>query len=364
MPIPRREPHYDEAVASAEKLVAKGKITSAIDEYQAYLHWNPNNWRTQNRIGDLYLRIGNTKAAVAVFDKMAQHFEQDGFFLRAIAIRKKINKVDPANVQTHEQLASLYSKQGLAIEALAHWRALAAYHEKTGNLSELERIRREIHKTEAYLTRQNAAAGTESPPLTSSDEAAETATSTPSDEKSLASTPATVEMAEEPVKITPVPAPTAGLPVVGIPVMHTSADIAVFLCHASDDKPAVRELYERLQGDHFQPWLDEEDLLPGQNWQQEIPRAVRRSHVVMVCLSSRSVTKAGYLQKEIKFALDVLEEQPEGIIFVIPARLEPCDVPASLSHLHYVDLFNPQGYAKLKRALDARAQQLGFVSSR
>ena len=112
--------------------------------------------------------------------------------------------------------------------------------------------------------------------------------------------------------------------------------------------------------DRFQPWLDEEDLIAGQDWQQEIPRAVRRSHVVVVCLSSQSTSKAGYLQKEIKFALDVLDEQPEGMIFIIPARLEPCDVPASLGRFHFADLFSPKGYDKLKRALELRASQLGF----
>jgi hypothetical protein len=58
----------------------------------------------------------------------------------------------------------------------------------------------------------------------------------------------------------------------------------IFLCHASGDKPAVRELYEALQHDGFDPWLDEENLLPGQDWNYEIARAVRNSDVVLVSL--------------------------------------------------------------------------------
>ena len=56
----------------------------------------------------------------------------------------------------------------------------------------------------------------------------------------------------------------------------------VFLCHASEDKEAVRGLYHRLRSRGVRPWLDEEDLIPGQDWQQEIADAVRRSKAVVV----------------------------------------------------------------------------------
>jgi hypothetical protein len=88
--------------------------------------------------------------------------------------------------------------------------------------------------------------------------------------------------------------------------------LRVFLCHSSHDKPAVTELYKRLKRDGYEPWLDAVDLLPGEDWDAAIRKAVRDSHVVVVCLSNRSINRAGYAQKEIKFALDVAEQQPEG----------------------------------------------------
>ena len=103
--------------------------------------------------------------------------------------------------------------------------------------------------------------------------------------------------------------------------------LKVFLCHASGDKPPVRELYKRLVSEGVDAWLDQEKLLPGQDWRMEIPRAVREADVVVICLSNKSITKEGYIQKEIKFALDSAEEKPEGTIFLIPARLEECAVP-------------------------------------
>jgi hypothetical protein len=140
----------------------------------------------------------------------------------------------------------------------------------------------------------------------------------------------------------------------------SSRTLRIFLCHASNDKPPVRDLYRRLKADGFAPWLDEEDLLPGQTWRNEISRAVRISDVVLVCLSQQSVNKTGYVQKEIKFALDVADEQPEGAIFLIPLRLEQCEVPDRLSHLQWVNLYEEGGYAHLLRSLRQRAEGLGM----
>jgi formylglycine-generating enzyme required for sulfatase activity len=152
-----------------------------------------------------------------------------------------------------------------------------------------------------------------------------------------------------------------------VPRVQSHADssraLRVFLCHASGDKPAVRELYQRLHTDGIDAWLDEEDLLPGQDWQRAIPKAVRDSDVVLVCLSRNSINKAGYVQKEIKFALDVADEQPEDTIFLIPLKLEECKVPERLSRWQWVNLFHPNGYERLMRALRVRATSLGLDAS-
>jgi hypothetical protein len=125
----------------------------------------------------------------------------------------------------------------------------------------------------------------------------------------------------------------------------------VFLCHSSADKPAVRALYRRLVDDGFAPWLDEEDLGPGQDWELAISKAVRAADYVVACLSDAATTRAGYVHKEIKLALDVADKQPEGWIYVIPVRLEACDVPDRLNHLHWVDLFADNGYRRLTHSL-------------
>ena len=141
--------------------------------------------------------------------------------------------------------------------------------------------------------------------------------------------------------------------------MNENRSLKVFLVHASSDRSQVRALYSRLTNDGIDAWLDAEKLLPGQDWEIEIPKALHASDVVIVCLSRNSIDKAGYVQKEIKFALDKSLEQSEGTIFLVPLRLEECDVPKSLMRWQWVDLFDKQGYEKLIRTLRLRASQVG-----
>jgi len=138
----------------------------------------------------------------------------------------------------------------------------------------------------------------------------------------------------------------------------------VFLCHSSSDKPAVRELYRRLIEDGFAPWLDEQNLMPGQVWQEEITKAVSASDVVIVCLSQNTVNKEGYVQKEIRYVLDVTQEQPEGTVFVIPVKLEECDVPVRLRQFQWVNLFESSAYGKLTQALRSAALTRRVLSGR
>ena len=135
--------------------------------------------------------------------------------------------------------------------------------------------------------------------------------------------------------------------------------LKVFLCHASENKPIVQGLYDRLKADSFDPWLDSEFLLPGMDWDLEIQQAMRASDAVIVCLSEISVTKEGYVQKEIKFAQDILKEKPEGTIFLLPVQLEDCKIPYSLQAVQWGKYYEMGGYEKIVKSLEIRAKQLG-----
>jgi len=145
--------------------------------------------------------------------------------------------------------------------------------------------------------------------------------------------------------------------------MSPDRKLRVFLCHASQDKPVVRELYQKLAAEGWiDPWLDEEKLLPGQDWDMEIEKAVEAVDAVLVCLSNNSVTKEGYVQRELKFALDIALEKPEGTIFIVPLRLDDVQPPRRLRSWQYVDFFpnthRKQVYRRLLESLTAKAKLL------
>jgi hypothetical protein len=132
--------------------------------------------------------------------------------------------------------------------------------------------------------------------------------------------------------------------------------LKVFLCHAPSDENAVRKLRARLIRDGVDAWLSSENLLAGQNRELEIRKAVRASDAVVVCLSGK-FHQAGSQQREVRLALDTAQEQPDGEIFIIPARLEECELPDSLKNLQWVDLFSERGYERLHRSLKLDAER-------
>ncbi len=134
----------------------------------------------------------------------------------------------------------------------------------------------------------------------------------------------------------------------------------IFLCHASEDKPQVRDVYQRLKALGFEPWLDEEEILPGQDWDYEIEKALETSDFVMVFLSERSVDKTGYIQREFRRALYHSEEIPEGQIHTIPVKLDDCEAPRRFHRHQWANLNDDGAFGRIVRALHHGLEQRGL----
>ncbi len=128
-------------------------------------------------------------------------------------------------------------------------------------------------------------------------------------------------------------------------------DPLIFLSYANEDKKKVRAIHRKLRNEQLKPWIDVADILPGQEWDKTITNAIRSARFVIVFLSNNSVSKRGYVQKEIKEALDAADKLPEGDIFIIPVRLEECTVPERLSKWQWINIFRRHGFRKLVNAL-------------
>jgi hypothetical protein len=153
---------------------------------------------------------------------------------------------------------------------------------------------------------------------------------------------------------------TGGSP---IAIPDPARGLVVFLCHCSENKQTVRAVSGRLRTEGFQPWLDEDDIFPARLWDTEIKRGLRSSHAVVVCLSPIFTRKEGYVQKELRYALDLAEEKPERDTFLIPLRLEDCEIPESLGMRQYIDWFKPEGCERLLRVLHERAREVESAAS-
>jgi hypothetical protein len=126
---------------------------------------------------------------------------------------------------------------------------------------------------------------------------------------------------------------------------------SVFLSYAREDRARVEQVYDSLKAEGFNAWLDMRDILPGQEWSAVIGQAIRSADFVLVFLSRHSISKRGFVQREIRSALSVLSELPEGATYLIPVRLDDSDIPDPLAHLHCVDLFEVDGWKTLLKAL-------------
>lgn len=128
----------------------------------------------------------------------------------------------------------------------------------------------------------------------------------------------------------------------------------VFISYAREDQRLAEKLYLDLRQSEINAWIDIKCLLPGQNWKREIKKSIKESAYFIALISNNSISKRGYIQREMKEAIEVLSEMPSNEIFIIPVRLEnvtPSDY--ELMNLNWVDLYTSytKGLARILSVL-------------
>jgi hypothetical protein len=114
----------------------------------------------------------------------------------------------------------------------------------------------------------------------------------------------------------------------------------VFISYAREDAKAAERLYQDLKNAGVLPWRDKDAIRAGENWKIAIRKAIRSNRYFIPLFSSNSVEKIGYIQKEFKYAIDNYDKFPESQIYIIPARLDDCEIPyEKLEDIQNVDLF-------------------------
>lgn len=126
----------------------------------------------------------------------------------------------------------------------------------------------------------------------------------------------------------------------------------IFISYAREDEKRASEVYDAFIDRGHKPWMDKKELVAGQDWKLKIRKAIEKSQYFVALMSEQSVIKRGFVQKELRFALDVLGEIPPGQIYFIPVRLEECEVPDAIRNLHWIDLRRREDLEHLFRAVE------------
>ena len=120
----------DKLLESAQKFLAKGQLPKAIGEYQKLIEAFPKDFRNRQKLAELLTREKRHGEARPHYQAVARNFTETGFYLKAIAIYKQMQKAEPERSEFYLCLAELYAKQGLIGNALNEYRTLLAYHDR------------------------------------------------------------------------------------------------------------------------------------------------------------------------------------------------------------------------------------------
>jgi tetratricopeptide (TPR) repeat protein len=137
---------FDKAkvLRAAEKFLAQGKLSAAIAEYRQIVENDADDFMALNVLGDLYARASQKDEAVACFTRIADHYREQGFSLKAVAMYKKVERLQPGSTEVASQLAALYESQGLLVEARTQYMVVAESYARAGQTNKLLAVLRRV----------------------------------------------------------------------------------------------------------------------------------------------------------------------------------------------------------------------------
>ncbi len=135
----------DKLLESAQKNLKKKQIGKAIKDYAKIVELDPVDIRSRQKLAELYVRTSKNTEAYEQYEAVAKYFSSNGFYLKAIAIYKQMQRLDPGQIAIFSRLAELNEKQGLLGNALSEYRNLVDYYGRNGMIADeiktLEKMR-------------------------------------------------------------------------------------------------------------------------------------------------------------------------------------------------------------------------------
>ena len=135
----------EKLIESAQKNLKKKQVVKAIKDYAKIVELDPADVRSRQKLAELYVRTNKNTEAYEQYESVAKYFSSNGFYLKAIAIYKQMQRLDPSQVALFNRLAELNEKQGLLGNAMTEYRNLVDYYGRNGMLADeiktLEKMR-------------------------------------------------------------------------------------------------------------------------------------------------------------------------------------------------------------------------------
>lgn len=137
----------------------------------------------------------------------------------------------------------------------------------------------------------------------------------------------------------------------------------VYIACVEEDRASALKLREFLRDRKIEAWTEAADLLAGETRAAAHQDAIRRADFCLVLITPEYLRRRRSIQYQIGQILRRRDHLLREDIFIIPALLQPCDVPAELEDFFPVHLFEPDGRARLLRALRRGAERRGLTTA-
>lgn len=126
----------DKLIEDAQKLVSRGQFDKAATVYEQIIALEPAAISHRQKLAELLVKCAQLDDARKEFETVAKHFSNNGFYLKAIAVYKQLQKLFPTDISLSLTLAELNEKHGLVANALAEYKLVYEQYEKSGKISD------------------------------------------------------------------------------------------------------------------------------------------------------------------------------------------------------------------------------------
>ena len=126
----------------------------------------------------------------------------------------------------------------------------------------------------------------------------------------------------------------------------------VFISHSPKDAPLARTLAQALRREGLEPWLAENEILPGENWAERVSKALNECDAMVALITPASIPPST-VQWDMSFAIGNIAYRQRLIpVFVGEESEIPADaVPWILQRFPVLRLRRPEDVGELVSAI-------------